>query len=189
MKTPKTWKALFIFMSMVWALQSWADVPQVDAVTRKVQAEFAAGTLPTMKDLTLKYKWTCGDFSTIPNETDVVLDASFATFNSFNGVITSSILFKGYTSPDTRAWAESSDGKNLEYMSSFNAYTDYAGNTAHFVATRRFFDTRVYKGHLIIEVSVEVLPEMPALYQQPLALYSHAISNPDRAVLFYTVCP
>lgn len=170
-------------------LQSRADVPEVDAVTSKIQSEFAAGSLPTLKDLTRRYQWTCGQFSTIPEQTEVTLDASVDTYNSFNGVITSANRWKDYGGIETRAWAEAKDHKSLEYMDTQEVTTKYESDNLNFVKIRRYFDQRVYKGNLIIEMSYEVSAETPAFYNLPMALWGHAISNPERAVVSYFVCP
>ncbi len=189
MKTSKILKSLFVLMTIFLSLQSKADVPRVDAFTRQLQVQFAAGSLPKEADLKKRYEWTCNEYSAVPNETRITMGSSVDSYNTFGGYITSYNLYKNATASINRAWAESSDKKSLEFMDTRVVDSDQVNGQTELVYSPRYFDIRVYKGHLIIEISVDVPPGRQTLYGQSLVLFEHAASNPDRALALYTVCP
>ena len=180
-------KSLMAFLSLfIFATHAWADVPEVDAVTRKLQMEFIAGKKPTFGDLRAKYKWSCDYYSAVPNESDFTSNNSVDVYNEFNGLIKSSVDYRTSGLHFDFAWAESKDLKSLERVDTMNVYNP---NSHDAIITHRYMNLRVYKGTLVIEWSAEVKPEIEAIYNVPLALWSHAVSDPNRALLAFFVCP
>jgi hypothetical protein len=169
----------------------FADVPTIDASTRKIQALFSEGSMPSLKELRRNHQWKCAWFSTEPERTQEVNDDVISVFNSFGGIISSADKYKDYGEEwSTTSWAESKDRADLEHVWTASIYTtgDDA-NTFTTVDTRKYKNLRIKNNNLIIEISVEVKPEMTSVYNKPLALWSHAQSNPDRVVLGYVYCP
>jgi hypothetical protein len=173
-------KSLIAILLTCFAVQAFADVPAVDPVTRKIKKEFASGHLPTIQELMARRTWSCNLFSASPNSNEVIVNHWAHTFNEFNGIIMDHHKQVEYNSPFDSGLVESADGKSLERTAPASEYGYYG---------LRHFNFRIYKGHLFIESSVEILPDQTQLYGESVALYDHAASNPGHALVSLWVCP